>query len=47
MGITSIQQAPPAQIGEQLARMMVSRIKGTPVKDLQVILAPGVVTIGF
>jgi len=47
MGITSIQQAPPAQIGEQLARMMVSRIKGTPVKDLQVVLAPGVVTNGF
>jgi LacI family transcriptional regulator len=47
MGITSIQQAPPAQIGGQLARMMVSRIKGTPVKDLQVVLAPGVVIIGF
>jgi LacI family transcriptional regulator len=47
MGITSIQQAPPAQIGEQLAQMMVARIKGTPVKDLQVVLAPGVVTIGL
>jgi LacI family transcriptional regulator len=47
MGITSIQQAPPAQIGEQLASMMVSRIKGVPVKDLQVVLAPGVVKIGF
>ena len=47
MGITSIQQAPPAQIGEQLASMMVSRIKGVPVKDLQVVLAPGVVKTGF
>ncbi|ETX12257.1 LacI family transcription regulator [Marinomonas ushuaiensis DSM 15871] len=47
MGITSIQQAPPAQIGEQLAKMMMLRIKGTAVKDLQVILAPGVVTNGF
>lgn len=47
MGITSIQQAPPDQIGEQLAKMMVLRIKGTPVKDLQVVLAPGVVTNGF
>ena len=47
MGITSIQQAPPTQIGEQLAQMMVARIKGTPVKDLQVVLAPGVVTIGL
>lgn len=47
MGITSIQQAPPAHIGEQLASMMVSRIKGVPVKDLQVVLAPGVVKIGF
>ena len=47
MGITCIQQAPPDQIGKQLASMMVSRIKGTPVKDLQVTLAPGVVTNGF
>jgi len=47
MGITSIQQAPPGHIGEQLAKMMVSRIKGTPVKELQVVLAPGVVKTGF
>lgn len=47
MGITSIQQAPPAHIGEQLAEMMVSRIKRTPVKELQVVLAPGVVKTGF
>ena len=47
MGITSIQQAPPAQIGEQLAQMMVSRIKGTPVKELQIVLTPGVVKNGY
>lgn len=47
MGITSIQQAPPSQIGERLAEMMISRIKGTPVKDLQVLLIPGVVKTGF
>lgn len=47
MGITSIQQAAPQQIGEQLAEMMVARIKGTPVKELQVVLSPGVVKTGF
>ncbi len=47
MGITSIQQAPPQQIGQQLAQMMVARIKGTQVKNLQVLLSPGVVTPEF
>lgn len=47
MGITSIQQAPPKDIGEKLAEMMVQRIKGVPVKELQVVLSPGVVTAGF
>ncbi len=47
MGITSIQQAPPAHIGEQLANMMISRIKGVRVKDLQIVLSPGVVKTGF
>ena len=47
MGITSIQQAPPAQIGEQLADMLIARIKGTPVKALQIILPPGIVKKGF
>lgn len=47
MGITSIQQAPPDQIGEQLASMMLARIKGVPVKELQVVLTPGVVSNGL
>ncbi|MEO9654076.1 LacI family DNA-binding transcriptional regulator [Marinomonas sp.] len=47
MGITGIQQAPPQQIGKQLADMMLARIKGKPVNDLQVVLSPGVVTSGF
>ncbi|MCV2401954.1 LacI family DNA-binding transcriptional regulator [Marinomonas sp. C2222] len=47
MGIVCIQQAAPNQIGEQLAKMMTSRIKGVPVEALQKILAPGVVQTGF
>ncbi|BFM50036.1 LacI family DNA-binding transcriptional regulator [Marinomonas sp. THO17] len=43
MGITSVQQAAPQHVGEQLAGIMVERIKGTPVKELQVLLSPGVV----
>ena len=47
MGITSIQQAPPTHIGEQLATMLMARIKGKPVKELQVVLSPGIVKKGF
>ncbi|ADZ90978.1 LacI family DNA-binding transcriptional regulator [Marinomonas mediterranea] len=47
MGITSIQPAPPAQIGEKLATMMVSRIKGVAIEELQETLTPGVVASGF
>ncbi|TDO99837.1 LacI family DNA-binding transcriptional regulator [Marinomonas balearica] len=47
MGIKSIQPAPPAQLGEKLAKMMIARIKGVPVEELQELLTPGVVTSGF
>ena len=47
MGITSIQQAPPSHIGQQLAHMMMARIKGVQTKDLQVLLSPGVVAPEF
>ncbi|MFD1383225.1 LacI family DNA-binding transcriptional regulator [Rhodanobacter aciditrophus] len=46
LGIIGLQQAPPHLIGERLADMVLARIQGTPVKDLQVELSPGVVTSG-
>lgn len=46
LGIIGLQQAPPQQIGERLAGMVLARIQGTPVNDLQVELSPGVVTSG-
>lgn len=44
LGIIGLQQAPPRQVGARLADMVWARIQGTPVKDLQVELSPGVVT---
>ena len=47
MGVACIQQAPPLKVGEQLAEMMIKRIQGTPVKSLQCVLLPSVVTPHF